>query len=287
MVTNPNPARPQHVRGGCARGRGPRARWSWSARAWCSRTRSDWSRAASAPTSCPPTATTPVANGLTIRAPFAAAVAGAGCFGDGGAVALHRPAGDRKFWLFLAPDVLSNDHVTRGGQRRSVAAAARPAPQAGLVRRRLRPTSPPETASPSPRSSPAGSTRHCGCCSSAPLRSWSGAGGGSGRWCASRCRSWCAPPSRRRAAAGSTTGPGTVATPRRSCGTRRSAGSPSTSRCRSDAPMSEIVHAVAARTGRRTDEVHALLAPATVANDSALADLGRRLLQLEDEVRRR
>jgi hypothetical protein len=44
---------------------------------------------------------------------------------------------------------------------------------------------------------------------------------------------------------------------------------------------------VAARTGRRTDEVHDLLAPAPVANDSALADLGRRLLQLEDEVRPR
>jgi len=55
----------------------------------------------------------------------------------------------------------------------------------------------------------------------------------------------------------------------------------------SEAPIPEIVHAVAARTGRRTDEVHDLLAPATVANDSALADLGRRLLQLEDEVRPR
>jgi hypothetical protein len=44
---------------------------------------------------------------------------------------------------------------------------------------------------------------------------------------------------------------------------------------------------VAARTGRRTDEVDDLLAPATVTNDSALADLGRRLLQLEDEVRPR
>jgi hypothetical protein len=55
----------------------------------------------------------------------------------------------------------------------------------------------------------------------------------------------------------------------------------------SEAPVPEIVHAVAARTGRRTDEVHDLLAPATVANDSALADLGRRLLQLEDEVRPR
>jgi hypothetical protein len=56
---------------------------------------------------------------------------------------------------------------------------------------------------------------------------------------------------------------------------------------RPEAPMPEIVRAVAARTGRRTGEVHDLLAPATVTNDSALADLGRRLLQLEDEVRPR
>ncbi|KQT93727.1 hypothetical protein ASG49_01725 [Marmoricola sp. Leaf446] len=53
-----------------------------------------------------------------------------------------------------------------------------------------------------------------------------------------------------------------------------------------DAPLEALVAAVAARTGRRTDEVTALLRPPSPTDDTQLVDLGQRLHDLEDEVHR-
>ena len=53
-----------------------------------------------------------------------------------------------------------------------------------------------------------------------------------------------------------------------------------------DAPLDALAAAVAERTGRQHDEVRALLRPPTPTDDTRLADLGRRLSDLEDEVHR-
>ena len=54
----------------------------------------------------------------------------------------------------------------------------------------------------------------------------------------------------------------------------------------SDAPRAQVAAVVASRTGRDPREVEALLAPPLPARDSQLVELGRRLQDLEDEVRR-
>ena len=228
----------------------------------------------------------PVADGLTIRAPFAAAVAGEGCFGDGDAVALHRPAADRTFWLFLAPDVLSNDHVTEAdnaalslrllGQHPKLVwyvadptdiSAADGVSISSLLPRWLYPA------------------LWLLLIGTLAVLLWRGRRFGplvreplpvvvrAAESTESRGRLYHRARDR-----------GHAATILRHATRRRLTQHLALG---SEAPVPEIVHAVAARTGRRTDEVHDLLAPATVANDSALADLGRRLLQLEDEVRPR
>lgn len=228
----------------------------------------------------------PVADGLTIRAPFAAAVAGEGCFGDGDAVALHRPAADRTFWLFLAPDVLSNDHVTE-------------ADNAALSLRLL---------GQHPRlvwyvADPTDVSAGDGVSISSLLPRWLYPAlwllllGTVAMlfWRARRFGPLVREPMPVVVRAAESTESrgrlyhrardrGHAATILRHATQRRLAEHLA---LRPDEPLPEIVRAVAARTGRRTDEVHDLLAPATVANDSALADLGRRLLQLEDEVRPR
>ncbi len=228
----------------------------------------------------------PVADGLTIRAPYAAAVAGKGCFVDGDAVALHRPVADRTFWLFLAPDVLTNEHVTE-------------ADNAALSLRLL--------------------GQH-------PKLVWYVADGtdvaaGDGVTISSLLPRWLYPAlwllllgtvallvwSGRRfgplvreplpvvvRASESTESRGRLYHRARDRGHAANILRRATQRrladqlaLRADAPLHEVVTAVADRTGRRTDELHTLLAPDTVTNDSTLADLGRRLLQLEDEVRTR
>lgn len=54
----------------------------------------------------------------------------------------------------------------------------------------------------------------------------------------------------------------------------------------SDAPRAQVAAVVASRTGRDPREVEVLLAPPLPARDSQLVELGRRLQDLEDEVRR-
>ncbi|ROR89613.1 DUF4350 domain-containing protein [Nocardioides aurantiacus] len=53
-----------------------------------------------------------------------------------------------------------------------------------------------------------------------------------------------------------------------------------------DAPLEALVAAVVGRTGRRSDEVAALLRPPSPTDDTQLVDLGQRLRDLEDEVHR-
>ena len=228
----------------------------------------------------------PVADGLTIRAPFAAAVVGEGCFREGDAVALHRPSADPKFWLFLAPDVLSNDHVTE-------------ADNAALSLRLLgqHPKLVWYVADPSDISAADGvslSSLLPGwlypalwlvILSTLAMLLWRGRRFGplvreplpvvvrASESTESRGRLYHRARDRSHAAS-----------ILRQASRRRLAEHLA---LRSDAPLPEVLHAVADRTGRRTDDVHDLLAPAAVPNDSALADLGRRLLQLEDEVRTR
>ncbi len=228
----------------------------------------------------------PVAEGLTIRAPYAAAVPGEGCFTDGDAVALNRPAADRKFWLLLAPDVLSNDHVTEAdnaalalrllGQHPQVVwyvadgtdvAARDGVSLSSLLPRWLYPA------------------LWLLLIGTLALLVWSGRRFGplvheplpvvvrAAESTESRGRLYHRARDRSHAATilrGAT---------RRRLGEQLALGS--------DAPLHEVALAVAGRTGRRADDVHGLLAPDSVTNDSALADLGRRLLQLEDEVRTR
>ena len=228
----------------------------------------------------------PVADGLTIRAPYAAAVVGTGCFAEGDAVALHRPAADRKFWLLLAPDVLSNDHVTE-------------ADNAALSLRLLgqHPKVVWYVADPTEVAASDGVTIS----SLLPhwlypalwllllgtfaMLVWSGRRFGP---------LVCEPLPVVVRASESTESRGRLYQRARDRGHAATILRRATQRrlaeqlaLRSDAPLHEVVPAVAARTGRRTEDLQQLLAPDTVTNDSALADLGRRLLQLEDEVRTR
>lgn len=226
---------------------------------------------------------TPLAKGLTIRDPYPTAVVGNGCFSSDGAVVLHRPADDRRFWLLLAPDVLSNQHVLEAdnaalalrllGQHRKVlwyvADAADVTASDGVTISSLLPgwlypalwlllasvlvsllwrgrRFGPLVREPLPVVVRATETTE------------------------SRGRLYHRARDRDHA--------GTIL---RTATRRRLA---DLLALPPDAPVPEVVVAVAARTRRDPHEVHRLLTPARVATDSDLAELGRQLLRLEDEV---
>lgn len=224
----------------------------------------------------------PLVAGLTIHAPYPLAVVGPGCFGNGGAAVLHRSG--QRAWLLTAPEVLSNRDVLDAdnaalalrllGQHDSLVwyvadASDTTADDAVTVSSLL-----PDWLVP---------TLWTGALSLVALVLWRGRRLGplvrepipvvirAAEATRSRGRLYHRARDREHAAV----------ILRRA--TRHRLGE--WLALPSDAPWYLVADAAAARAGRPVDEVRSLLGETSVPDDSRLADLGRQLLRLEDEVR--
>ena len=188
-------------------------------------------------------------------------------------------------WLLTSPASISNRHVL---ERDNAALALRLLGQQrapGLVRRRLRRPRRREGVSLSrllppwlgPGADPARRRESLAWCC--------GAAGGSVRWSPSRCRSSYGRRSR--------PGPRPDLPPHRRpphaaavlVGAARRRLDRGAAACRRGTTSTPSPHAAAARTGRDPRAVLALLSTTTVPTDAQLAELGSRLIELENEVR--